>query len=328
MTKKTNRTDRQNEDVQRPIREEEGIVIKNTGNLYLVRTDDNEDFSSTAKGRFRLQGIRSTSPVVVGDRVKIEVQQDGSSYITEIFDRKNYIVRKASKLSKHSHILAANIDLALLCVTIKSPETTTIFIDRFLVTAEAYRVPVYLVFNKIDLYDEEDMEYVEALIYLYETIGYKCIKASCVTKQGIGEIDSLVNGKITLFAGHSGVGKSSIINDLQSESKQKVGDISEYHDMGMHTTTFSEMIELDNGGYVIDTPGIKGFGTIDMSAEEVSHYFPEIFKISSKCRFNNCMHLNEPECAVLEAVDSHFISESRYNSYMNILEDLNDEKYR
>lgn len=328
MTKKTNRTDRQNEDVQRPIREEEGIVIKNTGNLYLVRTDDNEDFSSTAKGRFRLQGIRSTSPVVVGDRVKIEVQQDGSSYITEIFDRKNYIVRKASKLSKHSHILAANIDLALLCVTIKSPETTTIFIDRFLVTAEAYRVPVYLVFNKIDLYDEEDMEYVEALIYLYETIGYKCIKASCVTKQGIGEIDSLVNGKITLFAGHSGVGKSSIINDLQSESKQKVGDISEYHDMGMHTTTFSEMIELDNGGYVIDTPGIKGFGTIDMSAEEVSHYFPEIFKISSKCRFNNCMHLNEPECAVLEAVDSHFISESRYNSYLNILEDLNDEKYR
>lgn len=328
MTKKTNRTDRQNEDVQRPIREEEGIVIKNTGNLYLVRTDDNEDFSSTAKGRFRLQGIRSTSPVVVGDRVKIEVQQDGSSYITEIFDRKNYIVRKASKLSKHSHILAVNIDLALLCVTIKSPETTTIFIDRFLVTAEAYRVPVYLVFNKIDLYDEEDMEYVEALIYLYETIGYKCIKASCVTKQGIGEIDSLVNGKITLFAGHSGVGKSSIINDLQSESKQKVGDISEYHDMGMHTTTFSEMIELDNGGYVIDTPGIKGFGTIDMSAEEVSHYFPEIFKISSKCRFNNCMHLNEPECAVLEAVDSHFISESRYNSYLNILEDLNDEKYR
>lgn len=328
MTKKTNRTDRQNEDVQRPIREEEGIVIKNTGNLYLVRTDDYEDFSSTAKGRFRLQGIRSTSPVVVGDRVKIEVQQDGSSYITEIFDRKNYIVRKASKLSKHSHILAANIDLALLCVTIKSPETTTIFIDRFLVTAEAYRVPVYLVFNKIDLYDEEDMEYVEALIYLYETIGYKCIKASCVTKQGIGEIDSLVNGKITLFAGHSGVGKSSIINDLQSESKQKVGDISEYHDMGMHTTTFSEMIELDNGGYVIDTPGIKGFGTIDMSAEEVSHYFPEIFKISSKCRFNNCMHLNEPECAVQEAVDSHFISESRYNSYMNILEDLNDEKYR
>ena len=328
MTKKTNRTDRQNEDVQRPIREEEGIVIKNTGNLYLVRTDDYEDFSSTAKGRFRLQGIRSTSPVVVGDRVKIEVQQDGSSYITEIFDRKNYIVRKASKLSKHSHILAANIDLALLCVTIKSPETTTIFIDRFLVTAEAYRVPVYLVFNKIDLYDEEDMEYVEALIYLYETIGYKCIKASCVTKQGIGEIDSLVNGKITLFAGHSGVGKSSIINDLQSESKQKVGDISEYHDMGMHTTTFSEMIELDNGGYVIDTPGIKGFGTIDMSAEEVSHYFPEIFKISSKCRFNNCMHLNEPECAVQVAVDSHFISESRYNSYLNILEDLNDEKYR
>lgn len=328
MTKKTNRTDRQSEDVQRPIREEEGIVIKNTGNLYLVRTDDNEDFSSTAKGRFRLQGIRSTSPVVVGDRVKIEVQQDGSSYITEIFDRKNYIVRKASKLSKHSHILAANIDLALLCVTIKSPETTTIFIDRFLVTAEAYRVPVYLVFNKIDLYDEEDMEYVEALIYLYETIGYKCIKASCVTKQGIDEIDSLVNGKITLFAGHSGVGKSSIINDLQSESKQKVGDISEYHDMGMHTTTFSEMIELDNGGYVIDTPGIKGFGTIDMSAEEVSHYFPEIFKISSKCRFNNCMHLNEPECAVQVAVDSHFISESRYNSYLNILEDLNDEKYR
>ncbi len=313
---------------QHHLRVVDGVVIKNTGNLYLVRTDQDEDFFSTAKGRFRLEGIRSTSPVVVGDRVTIEVQGEDVSYITKIHPRKNHIVRRASKLSKHSHILAANIDLSLLCITIRSPETTTVFIDRFLVTAEAYRVPVYLVFNKMDLYDEEDMEYIEGLIYLYETIGYECIRASVITGDGMERIKGLVSDKITLFAGHSGVGKSSIINELQSTAVQKIGDISEYHDMGMHTTTFSEMIELDNGGYVIDTPGIKGFGTIDMEAEEVSHYFPEIFKTAAKCRFYNCMHLTEPDCAVLKAVEQHYISESRYNSYLSVLDDVNEGKYR
>ena len=305
-----------------------GLVIKNTGNNYLVRTDAGTDISCLAKGNFRLKGIRSTSPVVVGDIVKIDTNPDGTAYITEIEDRKNYIVRKASNLSKHSHILAANIDLALLCVTVRFPETTTVFIDRFLVTAEAYTVPVYLVFNKIDIYDSEDLEYVDSLIHLYSIIGYKCIKTSVVTGEGLTEVNELVSGKITLLAGHSGVGKSSIINTLQKDPTQKVGKISDYHSKGMHTTTFSEMIELENGGFVIDTPGIKGFGTIDMTTAEVSHYFPEIFKISSKCKFYNCLHLNEPDCAVLNAVENQYISQSRYQSYLNILEDVNEEKYR
>lgn len=305
-----------------------GLVIRNTGNNYLVRTGDGTDISCLAKGNFRLKGIRSTSPVVVGDIVRIDTNPDGTAYITEIEDRKNYIVRRASNLSKHSHILAANIDLALLCITVRFPETTTVFIDRFLVTAEAYSVPVYLVFNKTDIYDGEDLEYVDSLIHLYSTIGYKCIRTSVVTGEGISEVRELVRGKITLLAGHSGVGKSSIINMLQKDTTQKVGKISDYHSKGMHTTTFSEMIELENGGFVIDTPGIKGFGTIDMTTAEVSHYFPEIFKISSKCKFYNCLHLNEPDCAVLQSVENHHISQSRYQSYLNILEDVNEGKYR
>lgn len=306
-----------------------GVVIKNTGNLYLVRTDTNIDINCTAKGHFRLKGIRSTSPVVVGDRVHIEQQAgEDMAYIVKIEDRKNYIVRKASKLSKHSHILAANIDLALLCITVSSPETTTTFIDRFLATAEAYNVPVYLVFNKIDIFDEVDLDYVDALINLYSIIGYKCMKTSVLKGQGISEIKELVANKVTLLAGHSGVGKSSIINELQSKIELKVGEISDYHSMGMHTTTFSEMIELDGGGFVIDTPGIKGFGTIDMEISEVSHYFPEIFKFSHKCRFNSCMHINEPDCAVLDAIEKHYISKSRYKSYINIIEDIGPDKYR
>lgn len=309
-------------------RREAALVIKNTGNNYLVRTSDGEDVSCFAKGNFRLKGIRSTSPVVVGDLVRITVNPDGSAYITEIEDRKNYIVRKASNLSKHAHILAANIDLALLCITVRLPETTTVFIDRFLVTAQAYSVPVYLVFNKIDLYDEDDLEYIDALTRLYSGIGYPCIKTSAETKEGIEELKKRTAGKITLLAGHSGVGKSSIVNALQETSTQKVGKISGYHNKGMHTTTFSEMIELRDGGFVIDTPGIKGFGTIDMTVAEVSHYFPEIFKISAKCKYYNCLHLNEPDCAVLQAVENQYISQSRYQSYLNILEDVNEGKYR
>ncbi len=305
-----------------------GLVIKNTGNIYLVRTDNGEDVSCYAKGTFRLKGIRSTSPVVVGDRVRIEKNVDGSAYITEIEDRKNYIVRRASNLSKHSHILAANIDLALLCITVRFPETTTVFIDRFLVTAEAYSVPVHLVFNKMDLYDEEDAAYVDALMHLYQTVGYNCIKTSAETGEGMGEIGKLTDKKISLLAGHSGVGKSTIVNALLGDSVRKTAEISDYHEMGVHTTTFSEMIELENGGFIIDTPGIKGFGTIDMTAAEVSHYFPEIFKTAAKCRFYNCQHLNEPDCAVLKAVENHYISESRYSSYLNILEDVDEGKYR
>ena len=305
-----------------------GLVIKNTGNTYLVRTAENGDILCKAKGNFRLKGIRSTSPVVVGDNVEILVNGDGSAFITEIEDRKNYIVRKASNLSKHSHILAANIDLTLLFVTVRFPETSTVFIDRFLVTAEAYRVPVCLLFNKTDLHDEDDMAYTDGLITLYSSIGYSCLKISVEKNWGIEAVQELIRGKITLLAGHSGVGKSSLINALQKEASQKVGKISDYHHKGMHTTTFSEMIESDGGGFIIDTPGIKGFGTIDMEKNEVSHYFPEIFRFSSDCRYNNCLHINEPGCAVLEAVEKHYISQSRYLSYLNILEDVEEEKYR
>lgn len=306
-----------------------GLVIRNTGNTYLVRDDNGNEYLSKAKGNLRLKDIRSTSPVVVGDIVFLDIYSDGTAFITDIEDRKNYIVRKASNLSKHAHILAANIDLALLCITVRFPETTTVFIDRFLMTAEAYSVPAYLVFNKVDLYeDDDDKDYLDALINLYTTIGYPYLKTSMSTGEGIDELNKATAGKVVLLAGHSGVGKSTIINTLRGELVQKVGEISNYHSMGMHTTTYSEMIDLENGGMVIDTPGIKGFGTIDMEVEEVSHYFPEIFKFSDKCKFNNCMHLNEPDCAVLDALENHYISESRYHSYLNIVEDIGGGKYR
>lgn len=307
----------------------EGLVIRNTGHAYIVRTDDGLDIPCMAKGSFRLQGIRSTSPVVVGDRVRVIYNHDYLSYITEILERKNYIVRRASNLSKASHILAANVDLALLFITVRSPETSTVFIDRFLVTAEAYSVPVCLVFNKIDLYDEDDLAYVDALINLYETIGYNCIKTSLTENLGVKDLKETIQNKVTLLAGHSGVGKSLFINIVTNQKdRQKVGDISTYHQMGMHTTTFSKMIEVDEGGYIIDTPGIKGFGIVNMKKDEVSHYFPEIFKFSQKCRYNNCMHIKEPGCAVIDAVEKHYISESRYNSYLNILGDIEEGKYR
>lgn len=306
----------------------QGLVIRNTGNSYLVRDDTGNDIICVAKGNLRLKGIRSTSPIVVGDRVFIDPNPDGTAFITDIAERKNYIVRKASNLSKHAHILAANIDLAFLCITVRYPETTTVFIDRFLTTAEAYSVPVCLIFNKIDLYGEEDHEYLNALIHLYTTVGYHCLKTSTATGEGRDQLETLAQGKTVLLAGHSGVGKSSIVNLLLGDEAQKVSEISDYHHKGMHTTTFSEMMELKNGGFLIDTPGIKGFGTIDMSRAEVSHYFPEIFRISKKCKYNNCLHLNEPGCAVLEAVESHHISESRYHSYLNILEDIEEGKYR
>jgi ribosome biogenesis GTPase len=305
-----------------------GRVIKNTGNTYLVRTANGNDLVCKAKGNLRLKGIRSTSPIVVGDLVFMDVNNNGTAFITEIEDRKNYIVRKASNLSKQAHILAANIDLALLCITIRYPQTSTVFIDRFLATAQAYDVPVTLLFNKTDRYNREDTDSFNALIHLYSSIGYPCLKTSMVTKEGLEEIEAITTKKIVLLGGHSGVGKSSIINALHKDTLQKVGKISDYHLKGMHTTTFSEMIELDNGGMVIDTPGIKGFGTIDMVPAEVSHYFPEIFKASKKCKFHNCLHLNEPGCAVLKAVEEGSISESRYHSYLNILEDNGDSKYR
>lgn len=305
-----------------------GLVIKNTGSWYTVRTDDGRDVESKVKGNFRLKEIRSTNPVAVGDRVVIDINNEGTAFITEIEDRKNYIIRRASNLSKQSHIIAANLDQAMLIVTVNFPITTTVFIDRFLATAEAYRVPVKLVFNKIDRYKGEDLEYLDGLINLYTTIGYPCSKLCAKTEEGLQEFRADLKDKITLLSGHSGVGKSTIINKLIPGVNLRTGDISEYHNKGMHTTTFSEMIPLPEGGYLIDTPGIKGFGTIEMETAEISHYFPEIFKFSEDCRFNNCTHRHEPGCAVLQALEEHYISESRYKSYLSILEDKEESKYR
>ena len=305
-----------------------GLVIRNTGSWYTVQTDDGRWIDSKIKGVFRLKGIRTTNPVAVGDRVEIVENQEGTAFITKIEERKNYIIRRASNLSKQAHIIAANIDQAMLIVTVNYPVTTTIFIDRFLATAEAYRIPVRLVFNKIDRYNEDDKEYLQGLITLYTTIGYPCSTVCALSQEGMEALKAELKGKITLLSGHSGVGKSTLINQLVPGIGLRTGEISEYHNKGMHTTTFSEMIALPEGGYLIDTPGIKGFGTIDMEEAEVSHYFPEIFKMAVNCRFGNCTHRHEPGCAVLEAVKEHLISESRYKSYLNILEDKDESKYR
>jgi ribosome biogenesis GTPase len=305
-----------------------GLVIKNTGSWYTVRTDDGRVVESKIKGNFRLKAIRNTNPVVIGDHVEIETINEGTAFITAINDRRNYMIRRSSNLSKQAHILAANIDQAMLVVTVNYPQTTTVFIDRFLATAEAYRIPVQLIFNKLDRYDADDIAYLEALIHLYSTIGYTCLSVCALTGSGLPELRKLLIDKVTLLSGHSGVGKSTIINRLIPEAKLKTNIISEYHKKGMHTTTFSEMIPLPEGGYLIDTPGIKGFGTIEMEGVEVAHYFPEIFKASAGCRFHNCTHRNEPDCAVLQALKNHCISESRYKSYLSILEDKEENKYR
>ena len=305
-----------------------GLVTKNTGSWYTVFTDDGRSVECKIKGSFRLKGIRSTNPVVIGDGVEIEENNEGTALISNIDERRNYMIRRASNLSKQSHILAANIDLAVLIITVNYPRTTTVFTDRFLATAEAYRITALLIFNKTDLYNADEIKYLDALIHLYTTIGYSCLKTSAVTNEGIDDIKHVLAGKTTLLSGHSGVGKSTIINKLLPDVNLKTSDISEYHKMGMHTTTFSEMIPLPSGGYIIDTPGIKGFGTIEMEGAEVAHYFPEIFKFSAKCHFNNCTHTNEPGCAVTKAVEEQYISESRYKSYLNILEDKDDNKYR
>ena len=306
----------------------QGLVIRNTGSYYQVKTAEGSVYDCRIKGSFRIKGIKSTNPLAAGDHVTFDLTPEGTGLISEIGERKNYVVRKPSNLSKQLHIIAANVDLALLIVTINHPETSTTFIDRFLATCEAYCVPVKIVINKMDRYTDDEKEYGKALCYLYETIGYECLTTSAATLDGIEKIKELLYGKITLLSGNSGVGKSSIINAISPDFKARTGLISESHDKGMHTTTFSEMFELDNNSYIIDTPGVKGFGTIDFQKEEVGHFFPEIFKESQKCRFNNCSHTHEPGCAVLEALEEHRISQSRYNSYISIMGDSDENKYR
>ena len=305
-----------------------GLVIKNTGSWYTVKTDDGQLIESKIKGNFRLKGIRSTNPVAVGDHVEIITNQEGTAFISAIEDRRNYIIRKSPNLSKQSHILAANVDQALLVVTVNYPQTSTTFIDRFLASAEAYSVPVVLVFNKHDLLSEEELHYEKMMCTLYETVGYKCVEISAETGEGIEQLFPILKDKISLLSGNSGVGKSTLINRLIPHASQRTAEISDAHNTGMHTTTFSEMIELPGGGYLIDTPGIKGFGTFDIEKEELTSYFKEIFHFSKDCRFSNCTHTHEPGCAVIKAVEDHFIAASRYQSYLSMLEDKDENKYR
>ncbi|MEE1120112.1 MAG: ribosome small subunit-dependent GTPase A [Prevotella sp.] len=310
-----------------------GLVIKNTGYWYTVLTDEGGTVDCKIKGNFRLKGIRSTNPVAVGDRVTIQPNQEGTAFITDIEDRRNYIIRKSQNLSKQSHILAANVDQAVLVVTINYPETSTTFIDRFLASAEAYSVPVILAFNKRDLLSAEELHYQDMMMQLYDTIGYQCLSISATENIGIDELTTLLQGKITLFSGNSGVGKSTLLNAILPNANLRTSEISDAHNTGMHTTTFSEMLPLlkdttENNGWVIDTPGIKGFGTFDMEPEEICSYFKEIFKFSKDCRFNNCTHTHEPGCAVIQAIEDHYISLSRYNSYLSMLNDKEEGKYR
>ena len=323
-----------------------GLVIKNTGSWYTVRTDDGQLLQCKIKGNFRLKGIRSTNPVAVGDVVTVTLPSGGGqegAFITEIDDRRNYIIRKSQNLSKQCHILAANVDQAMLVVTVNRPQTSTTFIDRFLASAEAYRVPVILVFNKTDLLDENERRYQQMMVTLYETIGYECRQISAETGSGVEELRPLLQDKITLLSGNSGVGKSTLINRLIPGADLRTAEISDAHNTGMHTTTFSEMIPISSTdhcpstiapssdtqqGYLIDTPGVKGFGTFDMEPEELTGYFREIFRFSKDCRFSNCTHTHEPGCAVLKALDEHLIAQSRYQSYLSMLNDKDEGKYR
>ena len=305
-----------------------GLVIKNTGSWYSVKTDTGKVVECKIKGNFRLKGIRSTNPVAVGDNVEIALNSEGTAFITHIEERRNYVIRKSQNLSKQSHILAANVDQAFLIVTVNYPQTSTTFIDRFLASAEAYSVPVVLVFNKCDILSDDERHYQQSMIHLYETIGYECREVSAATGEGVDGLHELLKGKITLLSGNSGVGKSTLINKILPEANLRTAEISDAHNTGMHTTTFSEMLELPEGGYIIDTPGIKGFGTFNMEPEELTSYFPEIFHFSKGCKFSNCTHTHEPGCAVLKAIDDHFIAQSRYQSYLNMLEDKDENKYR
>lgn len=308
----------------------EGTVVRNTGSSYIVRLDDDcAEVNCRVKGNFRIKGIRTTNPVAVGDHVTVTKAADDADYITSITPRRNYIIRRASNLSKESHILAANLDLAALVVSLREPTTPTTFIDRFLATAEAYSVPAMLIMNKSDIWDEDDRELAEGMRFLYSSIGYEVAEVSAITGQGIDGLMNALKDKVTLLAGNSGVGKSSLINALVPDAGLKTGAISDTHHQGMHTTTFSEMVSLPGGGELIDVPGIRGFGTIDFEASEVSHYFPEIFRYGKDCRYGDCKHTGEPGCAVIPAVGEHLIAESRFASYLSILEEIeNPEKYR
>jgi ribosome biogenesis GTPase / thiamine phosphate phosphatase len=304
-----------------------GLVLKTTGSRYTVRDNQGVNYFCTIRGKLRLKGVKTTNPITVGDVVDFDIDESNSGTISGVHDRKNYIIRRSTNLSRESHIIAANIDQTLLIATIDFPETQPAFIDRYLVTAEAYNVKTIIIFNKIDLYNDELNDKLNYFISVYEKIGYRCLRVSAATGENLSEIKAMLTGKVTLISGNSGVGKSTLINKIEPSLNLKTEQISSYHLTGKHTTTFSEMFELGLGGYIIDTPGIKGFGLIDIDRNELYHFFPEIFRTSKDCRFNNCTHTHEPGCAVIRAVDSGEISPSRYISYLSIFDDEN-EKYR
>jgi ribosome biogenesis GTPase len=305
-----------------------GIVAKSTGSWYVVYKEDGTKLDCRLKGKFRIKGIKSTNPVAVGDLVNFDLENDkNTGIITSINERRNYIIRKSVNLSKQTHIIAANIDIAFLVVTINNPPTFTGFIDRFLATAEAYNIHAVLLFNKIDTYAKEELQKLEELASIYTKIGYACIQVSATKKINIDLVKEMMQGKTTMFSGHSGAGKSTLINAIEPKLNLKTAAISKQHKQGIHTTTFAEMFPLSFGGFIIDTPGIKGFGVVDFDVQEISHFFPEFFKVSSKCKYNNCLHINEPKCAVKEALANGEIAESRYKSYLQLMEG-DTENYR
>ncbi|WP_159800170.1 ribosome small subunit-dependent GTPase A [Flavobacterium sp. MK4S-17] len=304
-----------------------GLVYKSTGSWYTVKAHDGAFYECRIKGKFRIKGIKSTNPVAVGDIVDFETEESGNGVITNIHERKNYIIRKSVNLSKQVHIIASNIDKVFLLVTINNPPTTTSFIDRFLVTAEAYDIEAVLVFNKTDTFTDEMLDEQLYLQYVYSTIGYKCLRVSSVQGKGIAELKEEMQGNVSMFSGHSGVGKSTLINTLQPSLNLKTQQISEQHSQGQHTTTFAEMFDLDFGAKIIDTPGIRGFGIVDMEKDELGDYFPEFFALKDQCKFNNCLHKDEPHCAVKEALENDEIAWSRYRSYLQMLEG-EDDNYR
>ncbi len=307
-----------------------GLVYKSTGSWYTVKTELGDTYECRIKGKFRIKGIKSTNPIAVGDYVDFELETSNnttSGIINTIHDRKNYIVRKSVNLSKQTHIIASNIDQVFLMITINNPPTLTSFIDRFLVTAEAYSIKTILLFNKIDTYNQDILDEVRYLAHVYRSIGYECIGISATTGKNIEKVKALMHNKTSMFSGHSGVGKSTLINTIEPNLDLKTKAISSLYMQGQHTTTFAEMYDLSFGGKIIDTPGIKGFGVVDMDKEEIGDYFPEIFKLKQGCKFNNCLHINEPKCAVKEALDKDEIAFSRYRSYLQIVEG-DQENYR
>lgn len=307
-----------------------GLVYKSTGSWYTVKTEDNQLYDCRIKGKFRMKGIKSTNPIAVGDEVDFELD-DSSDVVTglihNIHERRNYIVRKSVNLSKQSHIIASNIDVVFLLVTINNPATTTSFIDRFLVTAEAYHIKAVLIFNKIDTYDDAALDEQLYLQYVYSQIGYPCLRVSATEGKGLEELKQMMKGKVCMFSGHSGVGKSTLVNALEPDLNLKTKEISDLHQQGQHTTTFAEMFDLSFDSKIIDTPGIRGFGIVDMEKQEIKGYFPEFFALEDQCKFNNCLHKDEPHCAVKKALEEDRIAWTRYKSYLQILEG-DEEQYR